>query len=77
MWIDHRVAGAHLRASFAAYDVEFVVEVSRCRAPLHRSTGEKEGNWVAKFTTSRDYLLSKPKVWAGCRGHDPGVNTTN
>ena len=40
MWIDHRVAGAHLRASFAAYDVEFVVEVSRCRAPLHRSTGD-------------------------------------
>ena len=26
------------RASFAAYDVEFVVEISRCRAPLHRST---------------------------------------
>ena len=26
------------RASFAAYDVEFVVETSRCRAPLHRST---------------------------------------
>ena len=26
------------RASFAAYDVEFVVESSRCRAPLHRST---------------------------------------
>ena len=23
------------RASFAAYDVEFVVEISRCRAPLH------------------------------------------
>ena len=28
------------RASFAAYDVEFVVEISRCRAPLHRSTTE-------------------------------------
>ena len=28
------------RASFAAYDVEFVVEISRCRAPLHRSTGD-------------------------------------
>ena len=27
-----------MRASFAAYDVEFVVEISRCRAPLHRST---------------------------------------
>ena len=27
-----------VRASFAAYDVEFVVEISRCRAPLHRST---------------------------------------
>ena len=40
MWIDHRVAGAHLRASFAAYDVEFVVEISRCRAPLQRSTTE-------------------------------------
>ena len=26
------------RASFAAYDVEFVVEISRCIAPLHRST---------------------------------------
>ena len=26
------------RASFAAYDVEFVVEISRCRAPLHRSS---------------------------------------
>ena len=26
------------RASFAPYDVEFVVEISRCRAPLHRST---------------------------------------
>ena len=26
------------RASFAAFDVEFVVEISRCRAPLHRST---------------------------------------
>ena len=26
------------RASFAAYHVEFVVEISRCRAPLHRST---------------------------------------
>ena len=26
------------RASFAVYDVEFVVEISRCRAPLHRST---------------------------------------
>jgi len=25
------------RASFAAYGVEFVVEISRCRAPLHRS----------------------------------------
>ena len=24
----------------AAYDVEFVVEISRCRAPLHRSTTE-------------------------------------
>ena len=24
--------------SFAVYDVEFVVEISRCRAPLHRST---------------------------------------
>ena len=22
-------------------------------------------------------LLSKPKVWAGWSGHDPGVNTTN
>ena len=28
------------RASFAAFDVEFVVEISRCRAPLHRSTGD-------------------------------------
>ena len=28
------------RASFAAFDVEFVVEISRCRAPLHRSTTE-------------------------------------
>ena len=28
------------RASFAAYDVEFVVEISRCRAPLHRSTSD-------------------------------------
>ena len=28
------------RASFAAYDVEFVVEISRCRARLHRSTTE-------------------------------------
>ena len=28
------------RASFAADDVEFVVEISRCRAPLHRSTTE-------------------------------------
>ena len=28
------------RASFAAYDVEFVVEISRCRASLHRSTTE-------------------------------------
>jgi len=61
MWIDHRVAGAHLRASFAAYDVEFVVEVSRCRAPLHRSTGEMEGNWAAKFTTSRDYLCFRKR----------------
>ena len=26
------------RASFAAYDVEFVAEISRCRAPLHCST---------------------------------------
>ena len=26
------------RASFAGYGVEFVVEISRCRAPLHRST---------------------------------------
>ena len=26
------------RASFAAYDAEFVVEISRCRAPLHCST---------------------------------------
>ncbi len=28
------------RASFAAYHVEFVVEISRCRAPLHRSTSD-------------------------------------
>ena len=28
------------RASFAAFDVEFVVEISRCRAPLHRSTSD-------------------------------------
>ena len=28
------------RASFDAYDVEFVVEISRCREPLHRSTAQ-------------------------------------
>ena len=34
------------RASFAAYDVEFVVEISRCRAPLHRSTSDSHRHAV-------------------------------
>ena len=39
--LEHHLASSPSdRASFAAYDVEFVVEISRCRAPLHRSTTE-------------------------------------
>ena len=40
------------RASFAAYDVEFVVEISRCRAPLHRSTSDSHRPAAASLTTA-------------------------
>ena len=39
-WQVQRASCRRASASFAAYDVEFVVEISRCRAPLHRSTGD-------------------------------------
>ena len=57
------------RASFAAYDVEFVVEISRCRAPLHRSTSDSH-------RPAADVLVALNGC-PGCGGHDPGVNTTN
>ena len=49
------------RASFAAYDVEFVVEISRCRAPLHRSTTEAVRHAVDVELYSSTLLYSAPE----------------
>ena len=49
------------RASFAAYDVEFVVEISRCRAPLHRSTTEAVRHAVDVELYSSTALYSAPE----------------
>ena len=49
------------RASFAAYDVEFVVEISRCRAPLHRSTTHAVRHAVDVELYSSTLLYSAPE----------------
>ena len=49
------------RASFAAYDVEFVVEISRCRAPLHPSTTEAVRHAVDVELYSSTLLYSAPE----------------
>ena len=49
------------RASFAAYDVEFVVEISRCRAPLHRSTGDSHRHAADVELYSSTALYSAPE----------------
>ena len=48
------------RASFAAYDVEFVVEISRCRAPLHRSTTQapRHAADVELYSSTELYISS-------------------
>ena len=51
------------RASFAAYDVEFVVEISRCRAPLHRSTGDSHRP-AADVELYRLQLYSAPHLYS-------------
>jgi len=47
------------RAAFAAYDVEFVVEISRCRAPLHRSTTQalRRAADVELYSSTALYVL--------------------
>ena len=61
-----------MRASFAAHDahahahdvvvvVEFVVEISRCRAPLHRSTTEAVRHAVDVELYSSTLLYSAPE----------------
>ena len=49
------------RASFAAYDVEFVVEISRCRAPLHRSTSDSHRPAADVELYSSTALYSAPE----------------
>ena len=48
------------RASFAAFDVEFVVEISRCRAPLHRSTTQALRPAADVELYSSTFLYSAP-----------------
>jgi len=49
------------RASFAGYDIEFVVEISRCRAPLHRSTTHAVRHAVDVELYSSTALYSAPE----------------
>ena len=66
------------RASFAAYDVEFVVEISRCRAPLHRSTTQAvrpaaDVELYSSTALSSSTALQRSTLYILCRLHPPSA----
>ena len=64
------------RASFAAYHVEFVVEISRCRAPLHRSTTQalRPAADVELYSSTRLVWVNHSTVFGTMNGR-PSENT--